>query len=92
MSTINRTDVKYHMRPPFLTKIHLCPPERPPESQPDATGFSEPEPDAMKAQSSGFAADFVAEHSSPTSSAAPGRHLPGSLHPEAPTVPKSAKA
>jgi len=92
MSIINRTDVKNHMRPPFLTKIHLCPPERPPESQPDATGFSEPEPDGMNAQSSGFAADFVAEHSSPNSSVAPGRHLPGSFHPEAPAASKSAKA
>lgn len=92
MTIINRSDVKNHMRPPFLTKIHLCPPERPPESQPDATGFSEPEPDPMNAQSSGFAADFVAEHSSPTPSVAPGRHLPGSFHAEAPTVPKSAKA
>ena len=35
-----------------------------PESQPDATGFSGAEPDATKANPSGFAQDFVAEHSS----------------------------
>lgn len=88
MSVINRSDVKNHMRPPFLAKIHASPPE----SQPDATGFSEAEPDAINAAQSGFASDFVAEHSAPSSSAAPGRHLPGSFRPEAPTVPKSAKA
>jgi hypothetical protein len=88
MSIINRTDVKNHMRPPFVTKIHLCTPE----TEPDATGFSDDEPDAMNAQPSGFAADFVAEHSSSSSSSALGRPLPGSFQPEAPTVPKSAKA
>ncbi len=88
MSIINRTDVKNHMRPLFLSKIHLCEPQ----SQPDATGFSEPEPDTIEAQPLGFAADFVAEHSSQGVVAAPGRHLPGSFYPEAPTVPKSAKA
>ncbi len=88
MSIINRTDVKNHMRPPFHSKIHLCEPQ----SQPDATGFSEPEPDAVNAQPSGFVADFVAEHSSPGVVAAPSGHLPSSFHPEAPTVPKSAKA
>jgi len=88
MSIINRTDVKNHMRPPFLSKIHLCPPE----SQPDATGFSEAEPSVMNATQSEFSADFVAEHSSSSTSAAPGRPLPGSFHPETPTLPKSAKA
>ncbi len=88
MSIIIRSDVKNHMRPPFLAKIHLCPPE----SQPDATGFSETEPSIVNATQSEFSADFVAEHSSFSSSSAPGRHLPGSFHAEAPTVPKSAKA
>ncbi len=88
MSIINRTDVKKHMQPPFLTKIHLCAPQ----TEPDATGFSEAEPDAMNAQPAGFTADFVAEHSASISSSAPGRPLPGSFQPEAATVPKSAKA
>ena len=92
MSIINRTDVKNHMRPPFLSKIHLCPPGMPPESQPDATGFSEAEPNAMNASQSGFIADFVAEHSSPSVAAAPGRHLPWSFHPDVPEAPKSAKS
>ncbi len=88
MSIINRSDVKNHMRPPFLSKIHLCEPQ----SQPDATGFSEPEPEAIDAEPSGFTADFVAEHSAPGEAAAPSRHLPGSFRSEAPTAPKSAKA
>ena len=88
MSIINRTDVKKHMQPPFLTKIHLCAPE----TEPDATGFSEAEPDAMNAQPAGFTADFVAEHSASGVVTPPQRHLPGSFHPEADTVPKSAKA
>jgi hypothetical protein len=88
MSIINRTEVKMLLRPPFLTKIHLCTPE----TEPDATGFSEAEPDAMNTQPSGFAADFVAEHSSSSSSSAPGRPLPGSFQPEAPTAPGSSKA
>jgi hypothetical protein len=46
----------------------------------------------MNTQPSGFAADFVAEHSSSGPSTAPSRPLPGSVQPEASTVPKSAKA
>jgi hypothetical protein len=92
LSIVNRTDVKNQTRPPFITKIHLCPPDRPPESQPDATGFSEAEPGATNATQSRFVADFVAEHSAPSVAAAPGGHLPGSFHAEAPKVPKSAKA
>ena len=54
MSIINRTDVKKHMQPPFLTKIHLCAPQ----TEPDATGFSEAEPDAMNAQPVGLYCRF----------------------------------
>jgi len=88
MSIINRTDVKGHLRSPFLSKIHLCEPQ----SESDATGFSESVPDAMDVQPSGFAADFVAEHSLPGLLAAPDHHLPGSFHREEPIAPKSAKA
>ncbi len=88
MSIIDRTDVKDHMRPPFLAKIHLCPPK----SQLDAAGFSEAEPSTMNATQSEFASDFVAEHSSSSSPSADGRPLRGSFHPETPTAPKSAKA
>ncbi len=88
MSIIDRTDVKNHMRPPFLAKIHLCEPQ----SQPDATGFSAAEPDAIETIPSDFTADFVAEHSAPDAAAAAGGHLPGSFRPETPKVAKSARA
>jgi hypothetical protein len=88
MSLINRSDVKNHLSPRFRTEIHLCDPV----SQPDATGYSVPEPDAIKAGPSTFAQDFVAEHSSPSVTAAQGAHLPGSFRLEAPAVSKSAQA
>lgn len=88
MSDIKRSDVKNHTRPSFLTKIHLCQPE----SQPDATGFSEAGPDVINAAQPNFTEDFVAEHSSAGVAAAPGDHLPGSFDSEAPTESKSARA
>ena len=88
MSQIRQSDVKNHLSPRFRTKIHLCDPI----TQPDATGHSVPEADAIQANSSTFAQDFVAEHSSPSVTAAPGDHLPGSFRPEAPAVSKSAQA
>jgi hypothetical protein len=60
ISNIRQSDVKNHLSPRFRTKIHLCEPA----SQPDATGFSAAEPDAIKASPSTFADDFLAEHSS----------------------------
>jgi hypothetical protein len=50
------------------------------------------EPDIIKANPSNFTADFVAEHSSLRVAATPGGHLPGSFHPETPTVSKSVPA
>ena len=88
MSNFNSSDEENHTRLPFHSKIHLCEPQ----SQPDATGFSEPEADAINANPSGFTADFVAEHSASGVVTAPSRHLPGSFHTETATVPKSAKA
>jgi hypothetical protein len=88
MSLIRQSDVKNHLSPRFRTKIHLCQPE----SQPDATGFSAAEPDAINATLSTFTEDFVAEHSAPDAAAAPGGHLPGSFRPETPKVAKSARA
>jgi hypothetical protein len=88
MSLTKRSDVKNHLSPRFRTKIHLCEPV----SQPDATGYSVPEPDTIKANPSTFVQDFVAEHSSPSVTAAAGDHLPGSFRPEAPAVSKSARA
>jgi len=88
MSQIRQSDVKNHLSPRFRTKIHLCDPVSPP----DATGQSVPEPEAIQANSSNFALDFVAEHSSPGVTAPPGAHLPGSFRPEAPAKSKCAKA
>lgn len=88
MSLIKKSDVKNHLSPRYRTKIHLCQPV----SQPDATGYSVAEPDIIRANQSNFAADFVAEHSSPGVAATPGGHLPGSFHPETPTVAKNVPA
>jgi hypothetical protein len=88
MSLIKKSDVKNHMRPPFLTKIHLCRPE----SQPDATGYSVPEPGTTNANRSGFSADFVGEHSSPGASLDPANPAANSIHLQPPTVSKSAQA
>ena len=44
MSLIKKSDVKNHLSPRYRTKIHLCPPV----SQPDATGYSVAEPDAIR--------------------------------------------
>ncbi len=45
MSNIKQSDVKNHLSPRFNPKIHLCPPE----SEPDATGFSQEEPAGAEA-------------------------------------------
>jgi hypothetical protein len=57
---MSQSDAKKPLPPRFHTKIHLCDPP----SQPDATGYSASEPDAIKADPSTFARDFVAQHSS----------------------------
>ena len=88
MSIVYRSDVKNHMRPPFVAKIHLCPPE----SQPDATGYSVPEASATQATPSAFAADFVGEHSSPGATSKPAGAAASSIHLQPPTVAKSAQA
>jgi hypothetical protein len=88
MSFVERSDAEKPLSLELHAKIHLCAPE----SQPDATGFSEAESDTNKANLSSFTADFVAEHSSPRVGAAPPDHLPGSFDPEVPRVSKSAQA
>ena len=87
MSLIRQSDVKNHLSPRYRTKIHLCEPE----SQPDATGFSVAEPDAIQANPSNFAEDFVAEHSSSGAALAPGNPLIGSIGPQAPATSKSVQ-
>jgi len=88
MSLIKGSDVKNHLSPRFRTKIHLCEPV----SQPDATGYSVPEPDVIKATPSTFAQDFVAEHSLSGAAAAPADPVTGSIRFHVPTAPKSARA
>jgi len=88
MSLIKKSDAENHLSPQVCSKIHLCEPV----SQPDATGYSVPETDAVKVDPPDFVQDFVAEHSSSDAAVEPGDHLPGSFRPEAPKVSKSAKA
>jgi hypothetical protein len=88
VSLKKQSDVKNHLSPRFRTQIHLCEPV----SQPDATGFSETEPEAIKTEPSIFAEDFVAEHSTSVSAAAPADGVTVSSGPQAVTNQKSAQA
>lgn len=88
MSQIRQSDVKNHLSPRFRTKIHLCDPV----SQPDATGYSVPEPDPIKATPSAFTQDFVAEHSLSGAAVAPADPVSGSSRLHVPTASKSARA
>lgn len=78
---------KNHLSPRFRTKIHLCEPA----SQPDATGFSTAEPDAITANPSHFAKDFIAEHSSSGTVLAQDNPLIGSIGPQALAKSKSVQ-
>jgi hypothetical protein len=86
MSNIRQSDVKNHLSPRFRAKIHLCDPV----SQPDATGFSGAEPDAT-AIPSGFAKDFLAEHSSPGAAVVSAGKSAISTEPQTATKSKSAQ-
>jgi hypothetical protein len=88
MSEISQSDGKNHLSPRFHTKIHLCDPV----SQPDATGCSVPKPDAVKADPSTFAQDFVAEHSLSGAATAPANPIIGSIRLLVPTASKRAQA
>lgn len=88
MSNIRQSDVKNHLSPRFRTKIHLCQPG----SQPDATGYSVAEPDAIETNPSNFSEDFVAEHSSSGAAVAAADRVTGSSGPQTSTTPKSAHA
>jgi hypothetical protein len=88
MSQIRQSDAKDHLPPRFHTKIHLCDPV----SQPDATGYSVPEPDAIKADPSAFARDFVAEHSSSGAAVAAADPVTGSIRIHVAMASKNAQA
>jgi hypothetical protein len=62
MSIIEKNDVERHRR-----DINL----RRPVSQPDPTGFSVAEPDAIKPNPSAFSDDYSTEHSIPGKSVTP---------------------
>lgn len=91
MSNIRQSDVKNHLSLRFRTKIHLCEPV----SQPDATGFSGADPDAIAANPSGFSEDFVREHSSSSAiieqDNSQGNPSLGSIGSQAPATSKSVK-
>jgi hypothetical protein len=63
MNPLKRSDVKNHLRPPFLAGIHLV--------QPDAAGFFALAPDIIETNPLSFADDFIAEHSSSQVAVAP---------------------
>jgi hypothetical protein len=88
MSQIRQSDGKNHLPPRFHTKIHLCDPV----SQPDATGYSMSEPDAIKAGPSNFARDFIAEHSSSGAAAAATDPVTGSIRIHVAMASKNAQA
>ncbi|MFZ1940716.1 MAG: hypothetical protein WBA18_14330 [Terracidiphilus sp.] len=92
MSPTKLSDVKSHLRPPFLKKTHLDQPE----SQPDATGFSGADSGAIKVDQSVFAEDFIAEHSSSGTTLAQdnsqGNSLIGSIGPQMQAISKSVQS
>jgi hypothetical protein len=78
MSNIGKSDVKNHLSPRFRTKIHLCDPV----SEPDATGFSAPEAEAIQTNPLSFSEDFVGEHSSSGTALAQTTPTMGSFGPQ----------
>ena len=86
MSLVKQTDVKNHVSPRRRSKIHLCHPE--PARRNRLLGA---EPDAVQADPSDFAEDFVAEHSSPSTVRAQGTPLTGFFSPETPAASKSVQ-
>ena len=88
MSNIRKSDVKNNVYPKIHTDIHLVPVV----SLPDATGFSGSDLETTKASPSGFAQDFLADHSSSPAALAPADQVIGSGSSQAPVGSKSAKA
>ena len=79
-------------RPSVSPRQHKDPILCEPVSQPDATGFSDSEPDAVDANPSVFAKDFVAEHSSAGAAVAQGNRLISSFGSQVPAKPKSVRS
>jgi hypothetical protein len=87
VSLIKKSDVKNHLSPRHRTEIHLCPPE----SQPDATGFSAAEAGTVQPDASNSAQDRIAELSSSGRAPAPGNPGIGAIGSQAPATSKSVK-
>jgi hypothetical protein len=88
VNNIPKSDVNNPLPPRFSEKIHLCEPV----SQPDATGFSGAETDAIEADATVPADNFAAEHSSAGPAVAPGRPVAVPNRPQAASDSKSARA
>jgi len=86
MTIIEKRDVKNHLSLRHSKDIFLCESA----SQPDATGYSLAEPDAVSAKSSEFAKDYCADHTIAVTPAAAAVSLIDSKGPRQPS--KSARA
>lgn len=75
VSLIKKSDVKNHLSLRYRTRIHVSELE----SQPDATGFSAAEPDAIQATPFNCAGDSAAQHLSSGTALAQGDPLSGSV-------------
>lgn len=87
MSIIEKKDVKNHLSLRHSKDIYLCEPL----SQPDATGYSVVEPDAVRANPSAFADDYSAEHTIAAIPATPSANLADPMDTQAPEISKSAR-
>jgi hypothetical protein len=87
MSLARKSDVKSHLSLRYRTETFLSAPA----DQSDAASDCLAEPGAINANSSDFAEDFVAEHSSPAVVAAPADPVADSTRLPAPTASKSAQ-
>ncbi|HEV2487028.1 MAG TPA: hypothetical protein VGT08_15980 [Terracidiphilus sp.] len=67
MTLIKKRDVKRHFAARRRARTHPFIPA----SQPDATGFSGPAPDAIPLNPAGFVKDFLGDHSVPVEPIAP---------------------
>lgn len=85
MSFTRKSDVKNHLSARGRARNHpyVSP------SQPDATGFSEAEPGEIQIEPSGFAEDFVGEHSPREASSVPAASASGSMGYQMPGVSRS---
>ncbi len=88
MSLIKQSDVKNHLSPRYRTKIHL----REPVSLCDTASLSAAEPDTIQIDPLHFAADFVAEHSSPGTALAPGHPVTCLIDSQAPVASEIVQA